>query len=151
MEKYSLLTKLAKCTLNIALKLTFSVFLFFFVFWLHFRPPRHCLRPFLERQFFTWLLLQPIIIDWLDISHVPFYWFQSFLRLNSNNQLRDLTRRHFILPHFHPLRSGLKGVREEGKKSGGGGGGAGQRGVLLLSFVTHAMLLCLPSAWKENQ
>ena len=48
MEKYSLLTKLAKCTLNI-----FSVFLFFFVFWLHFRPPRHCLRPFLERQFFT--------------------------------------------------------------------------------------------------
>ena len=32
MEKYSLLTKLAKCTLNIALKLTFSVFLFFFVF-----------------------------------------------------------------------------------------------------------------------
>ena len=30
MEKYSLLTKLAKCTLNIALKLTFSVFLFFF-------------------------------------------------------------------------------------------------------------------------
>ena len=53
MEKYSLLTKLAKCTLNIALKLTFSVFLFFFVFWLHFRPPRHCLRPFLERQFFT--------------------------------------------------------------------------------------------------
>ena len=53
MEKYSLLTKLAKCTLNIALKLTFSVFLFFFVFWLHFRPPRHCLRPFFERQFFT--------------------------------------------------------------------------------------------------
>ena len=40
MEKYSLLTKLAKCTLNIALKLTFSVFLFFFVFSLHFRPPR---------------------------------------------------------------------------------------------------------------
>ena len=32
MEKCSLLTKLAKCTLNIALKLTFSVFLFFFVF-----------------------------------------------------------------------------------------------------------------------
>ena len=32
MEKYSLLTKLAKCTLNTALKLTFSVFLFFFVF-----------------------------------------------------------------------------------------------------------------------
>ena len=32
MEKYSLLTKLAKCTLNIALKLTFSVFLFLFVF-----------------------------------------------------------------------------------------------------------------------
>ena len=32
MEKYSLLTKLAKCTLNIALKFTFSVFLFFFVF-----------------------------------------------------------------------------------------------------------------------
>ena len=32
MEKYSLLTKLANCTLNIALKLTFSVFLFFFVF-----------------------------------------------------------------------------------------------------------------------
>ena len=31
MEKYSLLTKLAKCTLNIALKLTFIVFLFFFV------------------------------------------------------------------------------------------------------------------------
>ena len=53
MEKYSLLTKLAKCTLNIALKLTFSVFLFFFVFWLHFRPPRHCLRPFFERQLFT--------------------------------------------------------------------------------------------------
>ena len=43
MEKYSLLTKLAKCTLNIALKLTVSVFLFFFVFWLHFRPPRYCL------------------------------------------------------------------------------------------------------------
>ena len=42
MEKYSLLSKLAKCTLNMALKLTFSVFLFFFVFWLHFRPPRHC-------------------------------------------------------------------------------------------------------------
>ena len=53
MEKYSLFTKLAKCTLNIALKLTFSVFLFFFVFWLHFRPLRHCLRPFLEQQFFT--------------------------------------------------------------------------------------------------
>ena len=32
MEKYSLLTKLAKCILNIALKLTFSVFLFFLVF-----------------------------------------------------------------------------------------------------------------------
>ena len=32
MEKYSLLTKLAKCTLNIALKLTFSVFLFAFVY-----------------------------------------------------------------------------------------------------------------------
>ena len=31
-EKYSLLTKLAKFTLNIALKLIFSVFLFFFVF-----------------------------------------------------------------------------------------------------------------------
>ena len=31
-EKYSLLTKLAKCALNIALKLTFSVFLFFFAF-----------------------------------------------------------------------------------------------------------------------
>ena len=30
MQKYSLLTKLAKCTLNIALKLTFSIFLFFF-------------------------------------------------------------------------------------------------------------------------
>ena len=30
MEKYSLLTKLAKGTLNIALKLTFSVFLFNF-------------------------------------------------------------------------------------------------------------------------
>ena len=53
MKKYSLLTKSAKCKLNIALKLTFSVFLFFFVFWLHFRPPRHCLRPFFERQFFT--------------------------------------------------------------------------------------------------
>ena len=53
MEKYFLLTRLAKCTLNIALKLTFSVFLFFFVFWLHFRPPRHCLMPFFERQFFT--------------------------------------------------------------------------------------------------
>ena len=53
MEKYSLLTKLAKCTLNIALKLTFSVFLLFFVFWLHFRPPRSCLMPFFERQFFT--------------------------------------------------------------------------------------------------
>ena len=53
MEKYSLLTKLAKCTLNIAFKLTFSVFLFFFVFCLHFRPPRHCLMPFFERQFFT--------------------------------------------------------------------------------------------------
>ena len=58
MEKYSLLTKLAKCTLNIALKLTFSVFLFFFVFWLHFRPPRHCLRPFLERQFFTQMTVE---------------------------------------------------------------------------------------------
>ena len=32
MGKCSLLTKLANCTLNIALKLTFSVFLFFFVF-----------------------------------------------------------------------------------------------------------------------
>ena len=32
MEKYFFLTKLAKCTLNITLKLTFSVFLFFFVF-----------------------------------------------------------------------------------------------------------------------
>ena len=53
MEKFSLLTEFAKCTLNIALKLTFSVFLFFFVFWLHFRPPRHCLKPFFERQFFT--------------------------------------------------------------------------------------------------
>ena len=30
MEKYYLLTKLAKCTVNIALKLAFSVFLFFF-------------------------------------------------------------------------------------------------------------------------
>ena len=58
MEKYSLLTKLAKCTLNIALKLTFSVFLFFFVFWLHFRPPRHCLRPFFERQFFTQMTVE---------------------------------------------------------------------------------------------
>ena len=58
MEKYSLLTKLAKCTLNIALKLIFSVFLFFFVFWLHFRPPRHCLRPFLERQFFTQMTVE---------------------------------------------------------------------------------------------
>ena len=57
MEKYSLLTKLAKCTLNIALKLTFSVFLFFFVFWLHFTP-RHCLRPFLERQFFTQMTVE---------------------------------------------------------------------------------------------
>ena len=28
MEKYSLLTKLAKCTLNIVLKLTFNVYLF---------------------------------------------------------------------------------------------------------------------------
>ena len=51
MEKFSLLTKLAKCTFNIALKLTFSVFLFFFVFRLHFRPLRHCLMPFFERQF----------------------------------------------------------------------------------------------------
>ena len=47
MEKYSLLTKLAKCTFNIALKLTFSASLSFFVF----RPPRHCLMPFFERQF----------------------------------------------------------------------------------------------------
>ena len=31
-QKYSLLAKLAKCTLNIALKLTFSVVLFFLVF-----------------------------------------------------------------------------------------------------------------------
>ena len=31
-EKYSLLTKLAKCALNIGLKLIFSVFLFFFAF-----------------------------------------------------------------------------------------------------------------------
>ena len=53
MEKYSLLTKLAKCTLNIALKFTFSVLLFSFVFWLHFRPPRHCLMAFFEREFFT--------------------------------------------------------------------------------------------------
>ena len=53
MEKYSLLIELAKCTLNIALKLTFCVPLFFFVFSLHFRPPRHCLMPFFERQFFT--------------------------------------------------------------------------------------------------
>ena len=58
MEKYSLLTKLAKCTLNIALKLTFSVFLFVFVFWLHFRPPKHCLRPFFERQFFTQMTVE---------------------------------------------------------------------------------------------
>ena len=58
MEKYSLLTKLTKCTLNIALKLTFSVYLFFFVFWLHFRPPRHCLRPFLGRQFFTQMTVE---------------------------------------------------------------------------------------------
>ena len=52
-EKYSLFTKLIKCALNIALKLTFSLFLFFFVFSIHFRPPRHCLMPFFERQFFT--------------------------------------------------------------------------------------------------
>ena len=58
MEKYSLLTKLAKCTLNIALKLTFSVYLFLFVFRLHFRPPRHGLRPFLERQFFTQMTVE---------------------------------------------------------------------------------------------
>ena len=32
MEKCSLLTKLEKCALNVALKLTFSAFLFFFVF-----------------------------------------------------------------------------------------------------------------------
>ena len=137
-----------------------------------------CLRPLAAKSHYAWLLLQPINTDWLDISHVPFYWFQSLnyrkkgwnikviklgfsgalkmaneerelsvsaqcklggwdsLRLNSNNQLnqlRDLTRRHFILPHFHPLQLGLKGVREEGKKEGGGG--AGQRGVLLLSHI----------------
>ena len=48
MGKCSLLTKLAKCTLNIALKLTFSVFLFFFVFWLH----------FWLRQFFTQMTVE---------------------------------------------------------------------------------------------
>ena len=58
MEKYSLLTKLTKCTLNVALKLTFSVFLFFFVFWLHFRPSKHCLMPFFERQFFTQMTVE---------------------------------------------------------------------------------------------
>ena len=58
MEKYSLLTKLAKCTLNIALKLTFSVFLFLFVLWLHFRPPRHCLTPFFEQLFFTQMTVE---------------------------------------------------------------------------------------------
>ena len=51
-EKFSLLTKLIKCALNSALKLTFSLFLFFFAFWLHFRPPKHCLIPLSERQFF---------------------------------------------------------------------------------------------------
>ena len=28
------------------------LFLFFFVFWLHFRPPKHCLIPLFEQQFF---------------------------------------------------------------------------------------------------
>ena len=84
------------------------------------------------------------LLSLIDLTYptcLSFYWFQSFLRLNSNNQLRDFTRRHFILPHFHPLQSGLKGVREEGKKEGGGGGGgAGQRGVLLLS---HMQCFCV--------
>ena len=47
-----MLTKLIKCALNIALKLTLSLFLFFFAFGLHFRPPKHCLIPLFERQFF---------------------------------------------------------------------------------------------------
>ena len=34
------------------------VFLFFFVFWLHFRPPRNCLIPFFERQFFTQMIVE---------------------------------------------------------------------------------------------
>ena len=41
--EYSLLTKLAKCALNIALKLTFIVLSFFLVFWLQIRPPMHIL------------------------------------------------------------------------------------------------------------
>ena len=86
MEKYSLLTKLAKCTLNIALKLTFSVFLFFFVFWLHFRPPRHRLRPFLERQFFTQMTVErreekvgkPLLTGSAAINSVTFATWRQF-------------------------------------------------------------------------
>ena len=59
MEKYSLLTKLAKCTLNIALKLTFSVFLFFVAFWRHFRPPRHCQEAALLNTFFWATVFSP--------------------------------------------------------------------------------------------
>ena len=57
-DKYSLLTKLIKCALNIALKFTFRLFLFFFAFWLYFRPPRHCLIPLFERQFFTQMTVE---------------------------------------------------------------------------------------------
>ena len=53
MEKYFLLTKLAKCTLNIALKLTFS---FSFT----------CLIPFFERQFFT----QMTVENWFELAGV---------------------------------------------------------------------------------
>ena len=99
-----------------------------------------CLRPLVAKSHYGSCCSLLSLIDLTYPTCLSFYWFQSFLRLNSNNQLRDFTRRHFILPHFHPLQSGLKGVREEGKKEGGGGGGAGQRGVLLLS---HMQCFCV--------
>ena len=79
-----------------------------------------CLRPLVAKSHYGSCCSLLSLIDLTYPTCLSFYWFQSFLRLNSNNQLRDFTRRHFILPHFHPLQSGLKEVREEGKKEGGG-------------------------------
>ena len=105
MEKYSLLTKLTKCTLNIAFKFTFSVFLFFFVFWLYFRPPIHCLMPFSERQFFTpngFLYIIPWILSnrfWAAafFLHQLIYCSSDTWNLASVNSIATKSSRVFLL------------------------------------------------------
>lgn len=63
-----------------------------------------CLRPLAAKSHYGSCCS---LLSLIDLTSVPraFLLVSEILKINSNNQILDLTRRHFILPHFHPLQS----------------------------------------------